>query len=158
MATVALSLGSSPTSTSSILETKSGVLQSILLNPFTVLIHFTNSVFWWIKDKFLFFGYQFLGMCLHLSTFQLIQFVFYKLPIPIIVSFLAVFLLYIKAQQVKSWSISTSRQETKKKGHLTWSAIYPVILPDHELFRYGLKFLLNRLKEGNKIVFQLPIN
>ena len=32
----------------------------------------------------------------------------------------------------------------EKKGHLTWSAIYPVILP--ELFRYGLKFLLSRLK------------
>ena len=96
MATVALFLGSSPTSTSRILETKSGVLQSILFNHFTVLIHFTNSVFWWIKDKFLFFGYQFLGMCLHLSPFQLIQFVFYKLPIPIIVSFLAdVFFIYI---------------------------------------------------------------
>ena len=69
--------------------------KSILFNHFTVLKHFTNSVFWWIKDKFLFFGYQFLGMCLHLSPFQLIQFVFYKLPIPIIVSFLAsVFFIY----------------------------------------------------------------
>ena len=92
-------------------------------------------------------------MCLHLSPFQLIQFVFYKLPIPIIVSFLAGVFLYILMHNKLSLE---AVQLHEKKGHLTWSAIYPVILP--ELFRYGLKFLLSRLKKENKIVFQLPIS
>ena len=83
-------------------------------------------------------------MCLHLSPFQLIQFVFYKLPIPIIVSFLASVFFHILKHNKLSLEAVQLPDEKRKKGHLNWSAIYPVILP--ELFRYGLKSLLSRLK------------
>ena len=69
-------------------------------------------------------------------------------------SFLAGVFLYILMHNKLSLE---AVQLHEKKGHLTWSAIYPVILLP-ELFRYGLKFLLSRLKKENKIVFQLANN
>ena len=117
MATVAF-LGSSLTLTPRrILETKSGLSQSILFSHFTVLIHFTNSVFWWIKDEFLFFGYQFLGLCLHsVSLLSLFSINFLSCNS----EFHSEFFIYVSKHNKLSLEAVQLPDEKRKKGHLTW--------------------------------------